>query len=822
MMGYDQEPAYSPDGKWIAFLSMERAGFESDRSRVMLHDRKTGAITELTTGWDQSAHSITWSPDSAKLYVTSDTTSTTQIYELAAAGGEPRAITQGRYQFASPVVGPDSRRVYCLRQRTERPFEIVQLDPVATSVGTALTDVNGGVFAKLDLPKVEERWFDATDGKKIHSWVIYPPDFDPAKKWPMLLYCQGGPQSQVGQWFSYRWNFHLMAAQGYIVLAVNRRGLPGFSQAWNDEISRDWGGQAMRDLLSATDQMFAEPFVDRQHTGAIGASFGAYTIYWLMGHDQPNRFATMIAHDGIFNLESMYCSTEELFFVNWDLGGPYWKNPQIQRGYTEFSPHRFAGKWDTPLLVIHGGQDFRVPLEEGLQAFTAAQIQGVDSRFLYFPDEGHWVLSPQNGVVWHRVFFDWLGRYLQPAAVAVAPESGEHDGARKYLLERVDDTAIAQLYADGFEKLSLRDKMLSYHLVQAAIAGRDIFLDQKFAFSLQIRDVLEELYVHRRVLDAATRAEIERYTKLFWVHNGIHSGITTKKEILRLGAEQFRTAIAAAEADGAQFDLGATRLHDLFGVLSDPSSYVSVTNKSPGEGGDPLTESCNNLYVGVSTADLVEFDEQHPLNSRVMKMPDGRLVEQVYRAGDGAEIPPGLYAVQLNQVIRHLQAAIAYAPAETAAALRSLIRFYRTGAVEDWRAFNIAWVRDTDSVVDQINGFIEVYVDARGQKGSWEAVVSFLNPEQSAMIRALAREAQWFEDRMPWDAEFKKQNVKGISARVISVLTETGDSGPITPIGINLPNEVDIRQDYGSKSVSLGNVIKAYEEVARRLGVDLS
>ena len=259
MEGYDQEPAYSPDGRYIAFHSMEHAGFESDRNRIMVYDRTTGGIRELTVGFDQSAHSTAWAADSKSVFFDSDVQGTTQIYRLAVGGGQPTQISKGRYQFVGPVPDPDGSSVYCVRQRTERPYEIVELslgrDGAATAgAGRVLTDENGALYAGLALPKVEERWFTATDGKRIHSWVVYPPDFDPKKKWPMLLYCQGGPQSQVGQWFSYRWNFHLMAAQGYIVLAVNRRGLPGFGQAWNDEISRDWGGQAMQDLLSATDQ----------------------------------------------------------------------------------------------------------------------------------------------------------------------------------------------------------------------------------------------------------------------------------------------------------------------------------------------------------------------------------------------------------------------------------------------------------------------------------------------------------------------------------------------------------------------------------------
>ncbi len=831
--GYDQEPVYSPDGKWIAYHSMERAGFESDRNRIMLYERATGAITELTRGHDMSTHGVAWAPDSAAVYFSADVKGTTQVFRLALPGSGglagARALSRGRAQVTGPVPSADGAWVYCTAQSTERPYEIVRL-PVGAESPTeprtaVLTHENDALYASLELPVVEERWFPATDGKQIHSWVIKPPGFDPARRYPMLLYCQGGPQSQVGQWFSYRWNFHLMAAQGYVVLAVNRRGLPGFGQEWNDQISRDWGGQAMQDLLTATDAMQQEPYIDAERTAAVGASFGGYTVFWLMGNDDRDRFCTMIAHCGVFNLESMYLSTEELFFVNWDLGGPFWQDPEVWEDYERFSPHRKVANWTTPLLVIHGARDYRVPDAQGLQAFTAAQVQGVPSRLLYFPDEGHWVLSPQNGLVWHREFFAWLDRFCKPegavpasgggaaAARAVdADASGDAGvGDRRYLLERVDDTAVVQLYADGFEQLSLRDKQLCYHLAQAAIAGRDIFIDQKFEENLPIRDLLEELYLHRGVLGAELGAEIERYTKLFWVHNGVHNAITTKKERLNATPEQLRAAVAAARADGAQIAFDDARLAALFAVLTDPSSFASCTNKSP-EHGDVLAESANNLYAGVTSADLEGFDERYPLNSRLWKRPDGGLVEQVYRAGDGATVPPGLYARELNAVIGHLRAALPFAPPPTQKALRHLIRYYETGDPEDWRRFNIAWVQDTDSVVDQINGFVEVYLDARGQKGAWEAVVSFLNVPKTAAIEKLAAEAQWFEERMPWDDEFKKENVVGISARSISVITETGDSGPITPIGINLPNETDIREQYGSKSVNLSNVVEAYEE----------
>jgi len=412
MNGYDNEPVYSPDGRFLAFHSMERPSFESDRNRVMLYDRQNGEIVDVTHGLDQTAHGATWLPDSSALLFVSEFRGTNQIFRVKP--GEPGAqqITSGRYNWSLRDIAADGETLLVARSSMIRPYELLTLSSTGGEA-KVITKTNDEIYAGLEVPTIEERWVRASDGKSIHNWVIYPPNFDPKKKWPMLTYCQGGPQGQIGQWFSYRWNFHLMAAQGYVVLAVNRRGLPGFGREWNDQISRDWGGQAMQDILSATDDMLTESYVDRERVGAIGASFGGYTVFWLMGNSD-DRFATMIAHCGVFNLESMYGSTEELFFVNWDLGGPYWKSAEIARDYERFSPHEFVRNWRTPLLVIHGEKDFRVPVTQGMEAFTAAQVQGVPSRFLYFPEEGHWVLTPQNGVLWHRVFFDWLGRSCKP------------------------------------------------------------------------------------------------------------------------------------------------------------------------------------------------------------------------------------------------------------------------------------------------------------------------------------------------------------------------------------------------------------------------
>ncbi len=414
MAGYDNNPAYSPDGKYLAFHSMQRGGFEADRVRIMIVDRQTGEIRELTQGLDQTVHQATWTPDSQGLLFASEYRGTQQLFRIDLESAEARQVTQGRFNWDLIDVLPDGGTALVSKMDMLRPKELAVLN-LTDSTDRVISTINDEIYEQLELPIIEERWVDATDGEKIHCWVIHPPDFDAASKrtWPMITYCQGGPQGQIGQWFSYRWNFHLMAAKGYVIVAPNRRGLPGFGRQWNDQISGDWGGQAMRDILSATDDMMKEPYIDKKHVAAIGASFGGYTVFWMMGNHN-RRFCTMIAHCGVFNLESMYGSTEELFFVNWDLGGPYWESTDLQQKYDTFSPHRFVGNWDTPLLVVHGQKDFRVPVTQGMEAFTAAQVNGIPSRFLYYPEEGHWVLKPQNGVLWHRVFFDWLDRFCKP------------------------------------------------------------------------------------------------------------------------------------------------------------------------------------------------------------------------------------------------------------------------------------------------------------------------------------------------------------------------------------------------------------------------
>ena len=390
----------------------------------------------------------------------------------------------------------------------------------------------------------------------------------------------------------------------------------------------------------------------------------------------------------------------------------------------------------------------------------------------------------------------------KPAAVASAPAD------RKYLLERVDDAAVVQLYADGFEKLALREKTLVWHLYQAALAGRDIFYDQRYAHNLEMRNVLEEIITHPENVDPQTLAAIQHYTKLFWINTGPYNNLTARKFVLKCTPEAFAAAATAAQKSGAKFPLRAgesleallKRLQPMFFDLSvDPV----VTNKTPGAGKDILASSANNLYVGVTMKDIGGFSEKHPLNSRLVKT-NGKLVEEVYRVG-------GKYDAQIRSIVQHLEAAIPFATEPMAKALRALVKFYQTGETVDRAAYDIAWVEDKASPVDTMNGFIEVYMDARGMKGSWEALVFYVDPEKTAEIRKLAADAQWFEDRMPWEPKYRKQGVTGITANAIDVVIETGDSGPITPVGINLPNDQEIREKYGSKSVSLSNVNEAYD-----------
>jgi dipeptidyl-peptidase-3 len=399
-----------------------------------------------------------------------------------------------------------------------------------------------------------------------------------------------------------------------------------------------------------------------------------------------------------------------------------------------------------------------------------------------------------------------------PASSAAAPASAADAGgdARKYLLERVDDAAVVQLYADGFASLPLKQKTLIWHLYQAALAGRDIFIDQKHRDALAMREVLEPILAYPQGVDAATLGEIRRYTKLFWLNNGPYNNLTSRKFVLKLTPAELDAAVKTAAKNGARFHTGQESMDTLLPRLGpmffDPNVDPSVTNKTPGEGRDILLASANNLYAGVSMADLKGFTEKYGLNSRLIKQ-DGKLVEEVYRLN-------GRYGVYIAEIVKHLEAAKAFAEPPMAKALDALITFYRTGEEADRKAYDIAWVQDKDSPVDTINGFIEVYLDPRGVKGSWEGLVFYVNQQKTARIKTLAANAQWFEDHMPWDAKYRKPSVQGIVANAIDVVVETGDSGPVTPIGINLPNDQEIREKYGSKSVALSNVNEAYDRSA--------
>lgn len=408
MNGYDINPAFSPDGKWLAFQSMKHDGFEADKNDIIIHEVATGKKRNLTEGMDITTGSFTWNKDGRFIYFIAPVEGTEQLFEVEVATAKIRQVTKGDHDYTSIALAGNA--LVGTKTTMNSAAEIWKVD-IKTGKETQLTFTNKEIYSKIKTGKIEKRWINTTDGKKMLTWVIYPPDFDPAKKYPTLLYCQGGPQSVVSQFYSFRWNFQLMAANDYIIVAPNRRGLPSFGQKWNDDISGDWGGQPINDYLSAIDSLAKEPFVNKDKLGAVGASYGGYSVYYLAGKHNK-RFKTFISHCGLFNLESWYGSTEEVFFGNWDLKGAYWQKER-PKSYDAFSPHKFAQNWDTPILVIHGEKDFRVPYTQGMEAFQAAKLQGIPARFLLFPTENHWVLSPQNSLLWQREFFGWLDQWLK-------------------------------------------------------------------------------------------------------------------------------------------------------------------------------------------------------------------------------------------------------------------------------------------------------------------------------------------------------------------------------------------------------------------------
>ena len=405
--GYDMDPVISPDGKKMVWWNMKTDGFESEKHSLMLFDFQSGTAEDYSLDFDQDATGFAWSEDSKTVYFISCIEATHHVYKMDVETRIIEQITEGDYDYNTVQV--DGNQLIVTRTTHVEPSEIYAVQLKDKSV-KQLSFINKDILDKITPAKSVKRWVKTTDGKQMLVWVILPPNFDSTKKYPALLYCQGGPQSSVSQFFSYRWNFQMMAAHDYIIVAPNRRGLPGFGHEWNDEISGDYGGQNMKDYLAAIDDVAKEPYVDENRLGCVGASYGGFSVYWLAGHHQK-RFKAFIAHCGMFNLESWYGTTEELFFANHDIEGPYWKTP-VPKSYS-FSPHKFVGNWDTPILVIHGGKDFRIPYTEGMQAFDAAQMQGIPSRFLYFPEECHFVSKPQNSMLWQREFFRWLDQWLK-------------------------------------------------------------------------------------------------------------------------------------------------------------------------------------------------------------------------------------------------------------------------------------------------------------------------------------------------------------------------------------------------------------------------
>lgn len=406
--GYDQNPIFSADGKWRAHLAMDTDGNEADKNDIILVDVLKGTEENLTAAIDMTVNSFSFSADGKFIYFISPDQGLESVFEFDLKTKKHRKITSGDYDYNSISVGKTF--LICSRTSMNDPAELFKVD-IKTGTATQLTFTNKDLLKDVKPAIIEKRWITTTDNKKMLTWVVYPPDFDKTKKYPALLYCQGGPQSTVSQFFSYRWNLRLMASKGYIVIAPNRRGLPSFGQRWNDEISKDWGGQVMEDYLSATDSLAKESYVDETKMGAVGASYGGYSVYYLAGIHK-NRFKTFISHCGLFNMESWYGTTEELFFANNEFGGPFWKEENKEL-YDKFSPHNLIKNWNTPMLVIHGEKDYRVPMSQGMEAFTAAKLMGCEARLLTFPDENHWILKPQNAMVWQREYFEWLDKYLK-------------------------------------------------------------------------------------------------------------------------------------------------------------------------------------------------------------------------------------------------------------------------------------------------------------------------------------------------------------------------------------------------------------------------
>ncbi len=413
--GYDTNPQYSPDGKYIAWQSMERDGYEADQNRLFIMNLATGEKRFVSKAFESNVDGFLWNKDSKSIFFYGVWHGETQIYNVDLKKDNIAQLTEGVFDYGSLALA--GNKIIAKRHSMSAGDEIYAIDN--TRKGKSFANVkqlsyeNKAIYDQLEMGKVESRWMKTTDGKEMLTWVIYPPKFDPNKKYPTLLYCEGGPQSPVSQFWSYRWNFQIMAAHDYIIVAPNRRGLPGFGLEWNEAISGDYGGQCMADYFTAIDEMAKEPYVDRDHLGCVGASFGGFSVYWLAGHHNK-RFKAFIAHDGIFNMEMQYLETEEKWFANWDMGGAYWdkQNAVAQRTFAN-SPHQFVDKWDAPILCIHGEKDYRILANQAMAAFDAAKMRGIPAELLIYPDENHWVLKPQNGILWQRTFFEWLDKWLK-------------------------------------------------------------------------------------------------------------------------------------------------------------------------------------------------------------------------------------------------------------------------------------------------------------------------------------------------------------------------------------------------------------------------
>ena len=408
--GYDTHPRFSPDGSKISWISMERDGYEADLKRLFIQELKTGKKTFLTDGFEYDVDETVWSPDSKSIFFLATKHAEAQLWELTLKGRKIRQITTGMHDYTS--LDLQAGKLLAGRQSYTLPTDLYLVDP-KTGRADQLTHENKETLDRLSPISVEKRWVKTTDGGNMLVWVILPPNFDKTKKYPALLFCQGGPQSPVSQFFSYRWNMRLMAEQGYIVIAPNRHGVPSFGKAWNEQISGDYSGQNIQDYLTAVDEVKKEPWVDADRLGCVGASYGGYSVFYLAGVHQK-RFKAFIAHAGIFNLEMQYMTTEEMWFANWDMGGAPWEkdNAVAQRTFAN-SPHKLVGNWDTPILVIHGERDYRILAGQGMAAFNAAKLRGIPAELLIYPDENHWILRPQNALLWQRTYFDWLDKYLK-------------------------------------------------------------------------------------------------------------------------------------------------------------------------------------------------------------------------------------------------------------------------------------------------------------------------------------------------------------------------------------------------------------------------